>query len=320
VQQVTVAWTLPIFQYLTNRNYVVDGRATPPAGHEPLAGVNGITPSYLDTLQTKLIAGRNFTAGDTLTSTPVVIINQAMAQALFPHEDPIGKRLGSSDPAKRDWQEIVGVVADSQYAVSFNAPATRFLVLRPLAQETWNYVTVALRAPSPGNLADQMRRVIAEMDPDLPLQQFGTVRHLITQFTSGTSMMSTVLMVFAVLGLFLAALGLYGVIARIVVQRTPEIGVRVALGAQSRDVIWLVLGSGIRLSLLGSAFGLLGSFGMAKLLTAISPDMAQGTPLSATVILLLLVTALLLTVALIACWLPARRAMKVDPMVALRAE
>ena len=320
VQQATVAWTLPIFQYLTNRNYVVDGRDAPPAGHEPLASVNGITPTYLDTLQIKLISGRNFTAADTLTAPPVALINEAMAQALFPHENPVGKRIGNADPANRAWQEIVGVVSNNQFAMSFNAPTTRFVVLRPLAQETWTYVTVALRAPSPGNLADSMRRVIAELDADLPLQQFGTVRQIIAQFTSSTSMMSTVLVVFAALGLFLAALGLYGVIARLVVQRTPEIGLRLAVGAQSRDVIWLVLGSGVRLSLLGSAFGLLGSFGISKLLAAVAPDMAQGVPLAATLTLLALVTSLLLATALLACWLPARRATKVDPMIALRAE
>ena len=203
---------------------------------------------------------------------------------------------------------------------TFGAPSTRFLVLRPLAQETWNYVTIALRASSPETLADSMRRIIAEMDPDLPLQQFGTVQQIIARFTTTTSMMSTILVVFAALGLFLAAIGLYGVVARLVVQRTPEIGLRLAVGAQSGDVVWLILRSGVRLSLLGSAFGLLGSFGISKLLAVAAPAMAQGLPLTATFTLLLLLTGLLLTVALLACWLPARRATKVDPMVALRAE
>ena len=315
VEQVSVAWTLPLFQYLANRNYVVEGRDAPPAGHEPLAGVNGVTPSYLDTVQVKLISGRNFTAADNLTSTPVVLINEAMAQALFPQETPIGKRIGNPDPAKREWQEIVGVVADSRFAISFSAPATRFLVLRPLAQETWNYVAVTLRAQSPETLADPMRRVITELDSDLPLQQFGTVRQVVAQFTSSSSMISTILVVFALLGLFLATLGLYGVIARLVVQRTPEIGVRMALGAQSRDVIRLVLGLGIKLTLIGSAFGLAGSYLVRLVLTSISPEMAQKDYLSVTLAMLLL-----LTVALLACWLPARRAAKVDPMVALRAE
>ena len=319
-EQVGVAWTLPMFQYLTNRSYVVEGRDAPPVGHEPLASVNGITPSYLDTLQVKLISGRNFSSTDTLTSLPVALINEAMAKTLFPGESPLGRRIGNPDPASRGWLEIVGVVADHGFAVSFLPPATRSLVLRPLAQETWNYVTVTLRARSPGSLAEPMRKVIAELDSDLPLQQFGTVRQVIAQFTSTSAMMSTLLIVFAMLGLFLAALGLYGVIARTVVQRTPEIGVRVALGAQSGDVVWLVLGSGIRLALIGSVIGLFGAYGIARLLAALSPTISEGVSATTTITLIFLVTLILLATAGLACWLPARRATKVDPMVALRAE
>ncbi len=319
-EQVSVAWTLPLFQYLTNRSFVVEGRDAPPVGHEPLAGVNGVTPSYLDTLQIKLLSGRNFTAADSLTSLPVALINESMAKTLFPGESAVGRRIGSPDPTNRGWVEIVGVVADNTFAVSFVPPATRALVLRPLAQETWNYVTVTVRAQSPAPLAESMRRVIAELDSDLPLQQFGTVRQVITQFTSSSTMISTILMVFAALGLFLAAIGLYGVIARTVVQRTPEIGVRLALGAQAGDVIRLVLVSGIRLALLGAVIGLLGAYGVAQLLAAISPGIAQAVPAGTTATLIALVTGLLLGTAGLACWLPARRAAKVDPMVALRAE
>ena len=315
VEHVTVAWTLPLFQFLASRPVVVEGRDAPPAGHEPTAAVNGVTPSFLDTLQIKLLAGRNFSAADNPSGPPVVLINDALAQALFPHENPIGRRIGSADAANRNWMEIVGVVSDVHFAVGFTPPATPFLILRPLAQETWNYVTVALRSPSSDNLVEPVRQVIAQLDPDLPVQLLGTVQHTITLFTSGTLMINTVLVVFAGLGLFLAALGLYGVIARLVVQRTPEIGVRIALGARPRDVGWLILGSGIRLTLLGTGFGLLGAWGLGRVIALISP--AMGTHDFTPVIL---VTLLLLGVALLACWIPTRRAMRVDPMTALRTE
>jgi len=315
VENVTIGYTLPVFQFLTSRSYVVEGRAPPAAGREPLANVNGVTPSFLSTLKIKLVAGRDFTDTDNLAARPVAIINESMARALFPNESPIGHRLGTLDPANRNWTEIVGVMPDVRFAISFTTPATQFIVFRPLAQETWNYATVALRARAADTLAEPMRRTIAEMDPDLPLQQLSTVDQLIKLGSSGLHLVDTLLIAFALLGLFLAALGLYGVIARLVVQRTPEIGVRVALGAQSRDVVWLVLRSGLRLTLLGTVLGLLGSGALVRIIAGIAPSISVQDPIA-----IIVVTLLLFAVALLACWLPARRAAKLDPMIALRAE
>ncbi len=323
VENATVGWTLPLFQYLTNRNFVVEGRDAPPAGHEPQAGVNAVMPGYLDTIGVKLLAGRKFADTDTVSSPPVAIINETMAQSLFPGENPIGKRLGNPDPTQRAWMEIVGVISDHSFAVSFNAPPTRAVVLKPLAQEIWNYVTIAVRSSSPEAASSDLRKVIEDMDSDLPLQQFGSVKQVVAKFTSSTAMLGTLLVAFAGLGLFLAALGLYGVIANLVVQRTPEIGVRVALGAQSGDVLWLILHSGIRLTVIGSAIGLVGAYGVSQILKMAAPALAMSSTEASRYdvpVVLLSVLCLLLLVAFIACWLPARRATKVDPMVALRAE
>ncbi len=314
-ENVTVGWTLPIFQFLTSRSYIVEGRDPPPAGREPLAFVNGITPSFLSTLRMRLSAGRNFAESDGQTAQSVVIINESMARALFPHESPLGHRLGGLDPAHRDWAEIVGVVPDLGFAFSIATPATPFQVLRPLAQETWNYVSVAVRAPAAETLAEPIRRAVADMDPDLVVQQLSTVDQMVKTGSRGFGMIDTLLVAFALLGLFLASLGLYGVIARLVVQRTPEIGVRVALGAQSRDVVWLILRSGLQLTLFGTLLGLLGAFGLARLISVIMPGMPVQDPLAIAA-----VTLVLLAIALLACWLPARRASKIDPLVALRAE
>jgi len=317
VEQVGVGWSLPVFQFLTSRTCTVEGRALQSAGHEPSAYVNGITPTYLDALDIRLISGRNFTDADRPTSTPVAIINESMARTLFPNESPLGHRMSGLKVDSHGWVEIVGVIPDQQFAVAVGAPATPFQVFIPLAQETWNYVTVVVKAEHPEKFADSMRLAVGGLDPDIPVQQLGTVGQLISTF-SGLGMISTVLVSFALLGLFLSALGLYGVIARLVVLRTPEIGVRLALGAQPWDAVWLVLGMGVRLMAAGTALGLLGSWLLSLVLRHIMPSAAASHGNAA--VLIVGVTSVLFVVALLACWLPARRAARVDPMVALRAE
>ncbi|HTL66215.1 MAG TPA: ABC transporter permease [Lacunisphaera sp.] len=315
VQSVTVGWTLPLFGYLTNRGIVVEGRERPEPGHEPSAAVNGVEPSYLDSLQIKLLAGRNFTADDTYTSPPVVIINASLARALFPQGDALGQHINVSDPAKPSWAEVVGIMPDIKMALAGLVGPSPFQVYRPLAQEPWNYVTVAVRSENPAAQVEPMRLAIATLDPNLAVQQLDTVDHAIAQATGGLSLIRTVLVGFAGLGLFLAALGLYGVIARLVMQRTPEIGIRMALGAQARDVAWLILGTGLRLIAVGAAVGLVGALGIYLLYRHVLPATAINVPAVFAII-----TTILLVVGLVACWLPARRAAKVDPLVALRAE
>jgi predicted permease len=315
VESVAVGWSLPIFQFLTNRNYIVEGREPPPPGREPTAGVNAVTPSYLDTLKIKLRSGRNFTQADNATASPVVIINESMARTLFPNESPLGRRIGSLDASNRGWAEIVGVMPDIGMAVNILAPTTQFQVFKPLAQETWNYAGFGIRAQAPSSLIDSVRRTIQALDPELAVQQLNTLEEQVRLFSSGLGMINTVLIAFAILGLFLASLGLYGVIARLVVQRTPEIGVRVALGAQERDVVWLILSTGLRLTAIGTAIGLVASVGLVLTIGSFMPDMPvrDWRAISA-------VTLLLFTIALVACWFPSRRAARVDPLVALRAD
>jgi predicted permease len=317
VEQVAVGWSVPIFQFLTSRTCTVEGRPLLSAGHEPSAYVNGVTPTYLDALDIRLVSGRNFTDADRSSSTPVAIIDESMARALFPNESPLGHRMTGLKVDGHGWVEIVGVIPDQQFAVAMGAPATPFQVFIPLAQETWNYVTVVVKAQHPENFADSLRRAVEDQDPDIPVQQLGTVAQLISSF-SGLGMITTILVSFAVLGLFLSAIGLYGVIARLVVLRTPEIGVRLALGAQPWDAVWLVLGMGVRLMAAGTVLGLLGSYLFSRVLAHIMPS-ATATH-GGSVLLLLGVTSVLFAVALLACWLPARRAARVDPLVALRAE
>jgi predicted permease len=314
-RHVTVAWTLPFFGYLTNRAIVVEGREPPPPGHEPTAGVNGVEPSYLDTLQIKLVSGRNFTATDSFTAPPVAIINASLARALFPNGNALGQHISVSDPKKPAWAEVVGIMPDFKMALDGIVGPIPFQVLRPLAQEPWNYVTIAVSSDHPELLIDAMGRTIASLDPNLAVMQLDTVDHALKLATGSLNMIRTVLICFAGLGLFLAALGLYGVIARLVVQRTPEIGIRMALGAQGRDVIWLILSSGLRLICYGAGIGIVGSLGLYLILSRWPQAPSINVPAVFAVIL-----AILMVVGLVACWLPARLATRVNPITALRAE
>jgi predicted permease len=314
-ENATVAYTLPVFQYLTNRSIVAQGQPPVPAGHEPVAYINGVSPSYLPTLGIKLQSGRNFNATDTLRSVHVAIINASLAQTLFAGENPIGRRIGNPDPANPAWLEIVGVVPDVERSVGAVPSASSFLILRPITQEPWTYFTVALRSSNPTALAEPMRQIIASLDPDISPTQFGTIENVTRLVTGVGKTLSTVLLCFALLGLFLASIGIYGVIARIVVQRTPEIGVRIALGAQLRDVVHMILFSGLRMTLLGTAIGLAGAFALGWVLRQIMPASGSSNPL-----LVVAVTLGLIAIGLLACWLPARRAARIDPITALRAE
>jgi putative ABC transport system permease protein len=315
VQNVTVGWTLPFFGYLSNRAILVQGRERPQSGQEPNAGVNGVEPSYLDTLQIKLISGRNFTAADTFTSPPVAIINASLARTLFPDGKAVGQHISVHNPQNPVWAEIVGIMPDFKMAPAGLADPIPFQVLRPLAQEPWNYVTVAMRSDRPELLIQSMHQAIADLDPNLAVQRIETFDHAIARAFGSMSMIKTVLIAFAGLGLFLAALGLYGVIARLVAQRTPEIGIRMALGAQRHDVTWLILGAGLRLISYGAAIGIVGSIGLYFILRRWSNVPSLNLPAVFAVI-----TAILLLVGVVACWLPARRAARVDPILALRAE
>jgi len=316
-ESAAVAWTLPVFQFLNTRTLVVTGQPPPAAGHEPLASINGVTPSYLPTLGIKVQSGRNFTEADKLGAPQVLIINASMARALFPGEDPVGRHLASPDPRSTASFEIVGVVPDTGMAVGVIPQSTPFQVYCPLAQETWNYVTVAVRSRNPEALAQPMREAIAALEPHLAIQQFGTMKEVTKLATGSIAMVSTVLVCFALLGLFLAALGLYGVVSHLVARRTQEIGLRMALGAQSRDVLWMVLRTGLKLALIGTGIGLAGAAALGKVTAALTK---QAPSDDSNLLLFGGVTLVLMLVALGSCWLPARRAAKVDPMVALRAE
>jgi hypothetical protein len=278
---------------------------------------NPVSPEFFRVTGIALRQGRVFAATDGRVSPPVYVINDAMARLVFPDGDAVGHRLRLAGQPEGEWGEIVGIVDDVRF-LNVGTQSTPFQVYKPLSQETWGYVSVTARSRAPdaaGSLVEPMRRAVAELDPDLAFTSLMPVSDFIGRNLGDIRFIGRLLSGFAMLGLFLAALGIYGVIARTVLQRTGEIGIRMALGAQRYDIARLILGNGVRLALAGAALGLVLAGALTVLLSRTMPGLTGGSGVAITV-----ATVLLVVVAMAACWLPARRATKVDPMTALRAE
>ena len=320
VQESTISAYLPVSGFWRSSGIAVQGRPTPSHGKEPLVYYDSVTPDHFVTLGMRLERGRDFSTADRPDSRQVAIINETMASQLWPGEDPLGKRIKDSDPARKDWLEIVGVVNDVHPTIELvRRPDTPFQVYLPLAQTPsqfvhWFNLAVRSTAPDPA-VGSALRAAVREIDPDQPVYDVISARESMKQMTEGLSLTGQILGIFALIGLGLAAVGLYGVIANLVAQRTSEIGIRMALGAQTHDVLWLVLGQGVRLAFIGTLIGLACSWGLIRLLNAIIPAIPGSDPVAVAS-----VSVLLALVALLACWLPARRATRVDPIIALRVE
>ena len=286
------------------------------SNHEPAAAINGITPHYFETVGTRLLRGRAFNEGDTLGSPKVFIINQAMASALFGDADPIGGRIAQAGGKTLEWGEIVGVASDVE-SVYANRKTGGYQLYQPMAQEPRAGSELAVRTAgiAPSALVDSIRRAMTALDADLPVRKLEPAATTIARANYQDGVLASVLSALAVLGLGLASLGVYGVIARTVAQRTGEFGIRLALGAQAGDITRLVLASGAKLALIGSAIGLLGAFGITRLIAAGFPGLQ-----TSSVPVLIGATVLLIGVAQIAGYLPARHASKISPTEALRAE
>jgi putative ABC transport system permease protein len=306
----------PFFNWGDIRKYLVAGRELPAPGREPAAVVNSVTSGYFDTFGTRLLAGRAFNEQDSSKSPKVFIISQSMAVALFGNENPIGHRLAQTSIGNSQWGEVVGVAADVKSVLPDPGPVT-FQLYQPMAQDPPPYNQIAVRTTgvAPSTLLQSIRNVIAELDADLPIRQLEPGDTTIERANSQTAIIRDMLNAFALLGLGLASLGIYGVMARTTAQRSGEFAIRFALGASVRDITRIVLTSGVKLALIGSALGLLGAVGLSRLLAVAFPGMHLNNTLIS-----IGATILLIAIALVASWLPARRAGRINPIEALRAE
>jgi len=316
VNYAAAAWWIPLSGSEIGFNFDVQERPVPP-GQQPIAQVNVVTADYFKTMRVPLIRGREFTERDDRSAPPVAIVSEKFAKQFFPGEDPIGKRIvpnGSVDPGKPPVREIVGVVADMHLISLRNDPKPQIYL--PHQQFAVSSMSMFLRSRTdPQSLTVALRHAVSEIDKDIPVYRPRLLSDYRSQSIAQPRLNATLVGLFALIALLLAAAGIFGVMSYSVTQRIPEIGIRLALGAQRGDVVRLMVSRGMRLVGLGLAFGLIGVFASSRLLQNLLFGVA-----AADLPVIFGVAIMLASVAFIACWFPAFRASQVDPVAALRSE
>ncbi len=286
-------------------------------GDLPTAELRTIGMDYFAAMGIPLVKGRDFTARDNGKAPGVIIVNSAFVEKFFPGEDPIGKHIKpgiSFDENEPPMREIVGVVGNVRHLKLDAAEDAEFYA--PHAQIPFDSMTIVVKSENdPRGLSGAIQQEVSAIDKDLPVFEIKTLDDYVAGAVARPRFNTLLLAIFAGLALVLTAVGLYGVMSYAVAQRTHEIGIRMALGAQSSDVLKLVVSQGMLLTLIGVAIGLVAAFALTRLMSSLLYGVSATDPLT-----FVIVAATLSAVALAACWLPARRATKVDPMVALRYE
>jgi putative ABC transport system permease protein len=274
------------------------------------------TPDYFRTMGIPLLAGRTFTDRDRAGSPSVVIINNAIAQMFWPGENPIGRRIGipGNNGTTSAFSEIVGIVGDSKHASLTEAFSPEYYI-PALQTPPWSAFLAVRISGDPGSTISAIRHAVTQVDNTLPLSTFASMTERVSESVAEPRFRTLLLGIFAGLALILAAAGIYGVMSYSVAQRTREIGIRVAMGAGRGDVLSLILGHSVKLTLIGIVIGLGASWGLTKLLASALYNVTPHDFFT-----LASVSILLSAVALLASYIPARRAMRVDPLVALRYE
>jgi putative ABC transport system permease protein len=312
VQSVSLVRGLPFSGNGATTAIILPDREPPAKGMEPEVMFNSATSNYFETMGIPFIKGRLFGNEDQPNTPPVVIINQTMAQRFWPNQDPLGKQVKSAQDGTT--LTVVGVVGDAKHY--WLEEEARPQMYGPYTQQPGYFATVVIRTTvEPLSLSEPVRQALWKVDADQPMWKIRTVEFLVNRSVADRKFLLALMGIFASLALVLTMIGLYGVISYLVNQRTQEIGIRMALGAQVHDIMRMVLKQGMILVLTGVALGLAAAWLSTRLMSRLLYQVSATDPLTFAVIALLLIL-----VALLACYLPARRATKVDPLVALRYE
>ncbi len=297
-----------------NNPFVIEGQAPPPPGQEPTAYQTVVTTNYFQTLSIPIIRGRVFTRNDNKQSVPVALINNTMARRHWPGEEAVGKKLTISWSNQPLTLEIVGVVGDVRHTGLDSSPRPEIFLHH--SQAPFGSMTFVVRtADDPLKLLPEIKGELWAVNKSQPIYSIRTEEQLVSESLSSRRFSLFLLGLFAVISLVLAGVGLYGLISISTSQRTQEIGVRIALGAQTSTIMKMVIGEGVILALLGIGVGLIGSFLLTRFLNSMLFGIRPTDPLTFASISILLVL-----VALLASYIPARRATRVDPLIALRQE
>jgi putative ABC transport system permease protein len=317
VQSASAVMPLPLSGDRMGISFQIEGRPVAPKD-EPSADVFIAETNYFRTMGIPIIKGRDFEDRDQHTSTPVVIITEQFARQYFPGEDPVGKRIhpgiSTWDGDKSTMREIIGIAGDIRNRALNTEPKPAYYL--PQSQLPFTQITAVVKSTNdPRALTSSLTREVRAMDQELPVFSVKTMDEYISSSVAAPRFNTTLLSIFAAVALVLTIIGLYGVMSYSVAQRTNEIGIRMALGAQTRDVLGLIVKDGVKLVLLGLVLGISGALALTRLLSTLLFGVTTRDPMTFVAI-----AALLSFVAILACYIPAWRATRVDPLEALRCE
>ncbi|HSL20542.1 MAG TPA: ABC transporter permease [Vicinamibacterales bacterium] len=310
VKAAGIAQTLPMRgDYMLS--FSIEGRPVPQSGVQPSANYRAVTPGYFEALSIPLVRGRAFTARDAANAPMVAIVDRAFVRRHFPSEEPIGRRIDIGNGTD-GFYEVVGVVGDVRHDSLDAAPGPTMYV--PMAQDLFGDVWVVARATGdPAGLAPEARAIVRKLDPGLPAYSAGPLAEVLSEAVATRRFSMLLLVAFALSALFLSAVGLYGVVAYSVSQRTTELGVRMAMGARPADLLRMVLAYAMKLTLGGLVIGLAGSLALSRWVASLLFEVTPFDPVSYAA-----TAVVLLAVATLAGYVPARRATRLDPLFALR--
>jgi predicted permease len=318
VTHAAITDALPFTNAGGSGSFKIEGQTLPPSDPGPHGNRRNVSPDYFAALRIPLLRGRVFTAHDRAETEPVCVIDITLAHRYWPTTDPIGQHIqlyaSPTTPAPR-WMTVVGVVGHAM-ASSLQYDTSEGFYYMPLAQLPLDSAGIVVRTDaSPESLNDAMRAAVHAVDPAEALYDFKTMQERVDESLTGQRFLVILLSVFASLALALAALGVYGIISYTVRLRNRELGVRIALGADRQDLFRLILSHGFQLACIGFSLGLVATLVLGRILTSLLYKISLLNPVA-----LLAASVLLAVTILLACYIPARRAAKVDPMVALRYE